>query len=105
MGVLVLRLASVATSGSINLLCGAGRIPFATYMTGTVLAFVPAVAALAGLGALLRWTVLDPTMSHGLITIGAAVLLTALAAILRTLLLIRQFAPSVSDHRARAEFG
>jgi phosphatidylserine/phosphatidylglycerophosphate/cardiolipin synthase-like enzyme/uncharacterized membrane protein YdjX (TVP38/TMEM64 family) len=104
-GVLVLRLASVATSGSIHLLCGAGRVPFAAYMAGTLMAFAPAVAALAGLGALLRQALLEPTLPHGLGAIGAALLLTALAAGLRTLLLIRQFAPSVSRHRARAEFG
>src|SRR5688572_2547395 len=104
-GVLVLRLASVATSGSIHLLCGAGRVPFSTFMTGTVLAFVPAIASLTALGALLRRTLLNPTTSNVLLTIGAAILLTAAAAILRTLLLIRQFAPSVSRQRARAEFG
>ena len=38
-------------------------------------------------------------------TIGAAVLLFALASGLRAFLLIRQFAPSVSSHRDRAEFG
>jgi uncharacterized membrane protein YdjX (TVP38/TMEM64 family) len=105
MGVLALRLASVATSASIDLLGGAGRVPFGTYMTGTLLAFVPAVGALGGLGALLRRTILEPTTSNVLLTIGAAVLLTVAAAVLRTLLLIRQFAPSVSHHRARAEFG
>jgi phosphatidylserine/phosphatidylglycerophosphate/cardiolipin synthase-like enzyme/uncharacterized membrane protein YdjX (TVP38/TMEM64 family) len=105
MGVMILRLASVATSGSIDLLCGAGRVPFATYFAGTLLAFVPAVAALGGLGALLRRTILEPTTTHVLVTIGAAIVLTAAAAVLRTLLLIRQFAPSVSHQRARAEFG
>ena len=104
-GVLVLRLASVATSGSIHLLCGAGRVPFSKFMAGTLLAFVPAVAALAGLGALLRHTLLVPTTSNVVLTIVAAILLTAAAAVLRTLLLIRQFAPSVSRQRARAEFG
>jgi uncharacterized membrane protein YdjX (TVP38/TMEM64 family) len=104
-GVLMLRLASVATSGSIHLLCGAGRVPFATYMTGTLLAFIPAIAALAGLGALLRTTLLEPSISNALLTIGAAILLTALAAVLRTFLLLRQFAPRVSNQRARAEFG
>ena len=105
MGVTALRLASVATSGSIHLLCGAGRVPFATFMTGTLLAFVPGVAALSVLGSLLRRTILEPTTAHVLITIGAVVLLAAGAAVLRTLLLIRQFAPSVSNQRARAEFG
>jgi uncharacterized membrane protein YdjX (TVP38/TMEM64 family) len=104
-GVLVLRLASVATSGSIHLLCGAGRVPFSTFMAGTLLAFVPAIAALAGLGALLRQTLLVPTTWNVLQTVGAGILLTAAAAFLRTLLLIRQFAPSVSQQRARAEFG
>ncbi len=104
-GVLALRLASVATSGSIHLLCGAGRVPFFTFMAGTLLAFVPATAALAGLGALLRQTILDPATPTVLLTVGGAILLTAVAAILRTLLLIRQFAPSVSRQRARAEFG
>jgi phosphatidylserine/phosphatidylglycerophosphate/cardiolipin synthase-like enzyme/uncharacterized membrane protein YdjX (TVP38/TMEM64 family) len=104
-GVLVLRLASVATSGSIHLLCGAGRVPFSTFMTGTLLAFVPAIASLAGLGSLLRQTLLNPTTSNVVVTIVAAILLIAAAAILRTLLLIRQFAPSVSSQRARAEFG
>jgi uncharacterized membrane protein YdjX (TVP38/TMEM64 family) len=105
MGVLVLRLASVATSGSTHLLSGAGRVPFATYMTGTLLAFVPAIVTLTGLGALLRRTLLDPTTSNVLLTIGAVILITAAGAVLRTLLLIRQFASSVSRQRARAEFG
>ena len=104
-GVLVLRLASVATSGSIHLLCGAGRVPFSKFMAGTLLAFVPAIAVLAGLGALLRQTLLVPTTSNVVVTIVVAILVTAAAAILRTLLLIRQFAPSVSRQRARAEFG
>jgi len=104
-GVLVLRLASVATSGSIHLLCGAGRVPFSTFMTGTLLAFVPAIASLAALGSLLRQTLLNPTTSNVFVTIVAAIFLTAAAAVLRTLLLIRQFAPSVSSQRARAEFG
>jgi phosphatidylserine/phosphatidylglycerophosphate/cardiolipin synthase-like enzyme/uncharacterized membrane protein YdjX (TVP38/TMEM64 family) len=105
LGVLALRLASVATSGSIHLVCGAGRVPLAGYLTGTVLAFVPASAALAGLGALLRRTMLEPTPGQVGTTIAAAILLIAAVAILRTLLLIRQFAPSVSNQRARAEFG
>lgn len=105
MGVLSLRLASVATSGSINLLCGAGRVPFPTFMAGTLLAFIPAVAALSGVGVALRETLLRPSVSNALMTAGAVLLLTVAAAALRTLLLIRQFAPSVSHQRARAEFG
>ena len=58
MGVLVLRLASVASAGSIHLLCGAGRVPFVSYLAGTAIGLVPAIAALTGLGALVRHTLL-----------------------------------------------
>ena len=105
MGVLVLRLASVASAGSVHLLCGAGRVPLITYLAGTVIGAVPMIVALTGLGALLRQTLLEPSLTNGLLTVGAAVLLTAAAALLRTFLLIRQFAPSVSNQRVRAEFG
>ena len=105
MGVLVLRLASVASAGSVHLLCGAGRVPLMTYLAGTVIGAVPMIVALTGLGALLRQTLLEPSITNGLLTVGAAVLLTAAAALLRTFLLIRQFAPSVSNQRVRAEFG
>jgi hypothetical protein len=48
---------------------------------------------------------LHPSITNALITVGTALALTACAVTLRTFLLIRQFAPSVSGHRARAEFG
>ena len=86
-GVIVLRLASVASAGSVHLLCGAGRVPFAAYMAGTVIGLTPAIAALSGLGGLLRHTLLHPSVSNGAITIGAAVLLIGVAAGLRTFLL------------------
>ena len=104
-GVVMLRLASVASAGSIHLMCGAGRVPFATYLAGTVVALVPAVAALTGLGGLLRHTLLNPSVSNGLTTIGAFVIVFAFASGLRTFLLIRQFAPAISSHRGGAEFG
>jgi uncharacterized membrane protein YdjX (TVP38/TMEM64 family) len=104
-GVLMLRLASVASAGAIHLLCGAGHVPFMTYLAGSLIGLVPAVTALTGLGALVRHTLLYPSVSSGLITIGAAVLLIAVAAGIRTFLLIRQFAPSVSNQRERATFG
>ena len=105
MGVLVLRLASVASAGAVHLLCGAGRVPFAAFLAGTAIGLIPAVAALTGLGALVRHTMLYPSITNALITVGAALALTACAVTLRTLLLIRQFAPTVSGQRARAEFG
>ena len=104
-GVIVLRLASVASAGSIHLLCGAGRVPFAAYLAGTFIGLMPVVAALSGLGGLLRQALLHPSVSNGAITIGTALLLIGAAAGLRTFLLIRQFAPSFSSHRNRAEFG
>lgn len=104
-GVIFVRFATVASAGSIHLACGAGRIPFGTYMTGTTIALAPAVCALSGLGGLLRQTLLNPTASNGLRTIAGAVLLLAVASGIRTMLLIRQFAPAVSSQRGRAEFG
>jgi uncharacterized membrane protein YdjX (TVP38/TMEM64 family) len=101
----VLRLASGASAGSIHLLCGAGRVSFPTYMAATAIALVPAMFALAGLGALLRYTLMDPTISNLLLTAGAALFLVVLAALVRTLLLFRRFAPTLAGQRARAEFG
>ena len=104
-GVIVLRLASVASAGSVHLLCGAGRVPFATYLIGTVIGLTPVIAAISGLGGLLRQALLQPSVENAAITVAAGLLLLAFAAALRAFLLIRQFAPSVSLHRDRAEFG
>jgi phosphatidylserine/phosphatidylglycerophosphate/cardiolipin synthase-like enzyme/uncharacterized membrane protein YdjX (TVP38/TMEM64 family) len=104
-GVIVLRLSSVASSGAIHLLCGARRMAFVKFMAGTVIGVTPAIVALSALGGLLRDTLLRPSLSNSLATIGTAVLLVILARAMRTFLLIRQFAPSVAGHRDRAEFG
>jgi phospholipase D1/2 len=104
-GVVALHLAAVASAGAIHLSSGAGRVPFLTYLGGAAIGLVPSVAALSGLGGLLRRTLLDPSIANASITIGAALVLLLIAAALRTVLLIRQFAPSVSGHRGRAEFG
>jgi phospholipase D1/2 len=104
-GVLVLRLASVASAGSVHLLCGAGRIPFSIYLAGTLIGLAPAMFALGGLGALLRQTLLEPSLSNVLITLAAAALVIVVAALVRALLLLRRYGPSVASHRARAEFG
>ena len=82
----MLRLASIASAGSIHLLCGAARVPFTTYIAGTLIGLAPAMFALAGLGALLRQTLLDPSLSNALLAVVAAVLLLAIAALVRTLL-------------------
>ena len=105
LGVAVLRLSSVASTGAIHLLCGAGRVPFAAYMAGTIIGIAPAIVALSVLGGMMRDTLLQPSVTNGLATIGVAVLLLILAGVVRMLLLIRQFAPSLSGHQSRAEFG
>ena len=104
-GVVVLHLSGVASAASIHLLCGAGRIPFASYMAGTLVGLAPAIAALSGLGGVFRHTLLYPTVSNGLAALGATLLLVALAYGLRAFLLTRQFGSAVSSHRGRAEFG
>ena len=104
-GVLVLRMSSVASTGAINLLCGAGRVSFTAYMAGTIIGMVPVIVALSTLGGVFRDALLRPSLANALTTIAGAVLLIVLVGVARTLLLIRQFAPSVARHRDRAEFG
>jgi uncharacterized membrane protein YdjX (TVP38/TMEM64 family) len=104
-GVAVLRLSAVASAGAIHLLCGASRVPFVAYLAGTAIGLTPSVAALVWLGAVLRTTLLHPTLWNALATIAAGLAIAGMAYGLRTILLIRQFAPSVSGHRQRAEFG
>jgi phosphatidylserine/phosphatidylglycerophosphate/cardiolipin synthase-like enzyme/uncharacterized membrane protein YdjX (TVP38/TMEM64 family) len=100
-----LRLAHVASAASINLLSGAGRVRFAPYVTGTLITVPPTMAALGGLGGLVRHALLDPTLSNGLAAAAAALLLTGSVVVLRAFLVIRHLAPVVSGHRDRAEFG
>ena len=104
-GVLVLRLSSVASTGAIHLLSGAGRVPFLEYLAGTMIYLVPAIVALSALGSVFRDALLRPSMSNALTTMAVAALLIVIAGAIRMLLLIRQFAPSVALHRERAEFG
>jgi phosphatidylserine/phosphatidylglycerophosphate/cardiolipin synthase-like enzyme/uncharacterized membrane protein YdjX (TVP38/TMEM64 family) len=104
-GVIVLRLTSVASARSIDLLCGAGRVPILHYALGTALGLAPAIVVLSGLGALLRRVLVYPSLRNGLVTIGVAALIVLVAAGLRTILLTRQFASSIKGHRDRAEFG
>jgi uncharacterized membrane protein YdjX (TVP38/TMEM64 family) len=104
-GVIVLRLSSVASTGAIHLLCGAGRVPFLSYVAGTLVGVAPAIVTLAILGGMLRDALLQPSLVNSLTTIGAAVVLLMLAGLVRMFLLIRQFAPSMTGHRRRTEFG
>ena len=52
-----------------------------------------------------RHYVLHGAAALACVVVGLALLLLALAATARTLLLIRRFAPSLASHRTRAEFG
>ncbi|HET9368912.1 MAG TPA: VTT domain-containing protein [Vicinamibacterales bacterium] len=104
-GMVVLRLASLASNASVGMLAGAGRVSFGTYLLGTAIGLAPVTVVLAGFGALLGRTIGQPSIANGLVTIGAGLALIALAFAVRTLLLIRQFAPTLSRHRERAEFG
>jgi phospholipase D1/2 len=103
--VAAMRLATIATATSVHLLCGAGKVRFRDYLAGSVVGLVLPVLALTILGALLRFTLLQPTIWNGLQTIGFAVLLAAATFAIRMSLLIRQFAPATASHRSRAEFG
>jgi uncharacterized membrane protein YdjX (TVP38/TMEM64 family) len=104
-GVAMLRLAGVASAGAVHLLCGAGRVPFGAYLAGTAIGLVPAIVALSGLGALLGNTVIAPTVANAVTTVLAALGVFGCALALRAFLLVRHFAPAMSRHRARAEFG
>jgi uncharacterized membrane protein YdjX (TVP38/TMEM64 family) len=104
-GVIVLRLTSVANARSIDLLCGAGRVPLAYFAAGTLVGLTPAMIVLAGLGALLRRALLHSSTESALLVIAAAAAIVLAAAALRALLLARQFASSLRGHRAGAAFG
>ena len=104
-GVAVLRLTSIASAGAIHLLSGAARVPLSSYVGGTLIGLAPAIVALSGFGAVLGKTVLRPTVSNAVVAGVAGAALVALAFGVRTFLLVRQFAPSLSRHRERAEFG
>ena len=104
-GVVLLRLSALTTAGATHLLCGAGRVPFGGYMAGTVIGLLPSLVVLTAVGALLRRTLLEPSLWNGLVTIGAVLVVLVLALGVRTVLVIRQFAPANAGQRQRAEFG
>ena len=104
-GVVILRLVSIASAGSVHLLCGAAAVPLGTYLIGSLLGLTPVVVALSTVGALVRAAILQPSWATVVTAAGAAVVVAGLAVALRTALLLRQFTPAVSRHRERAEFG
>lgn len=65
----------------------------------------PALLLAAGFAALLRHVLLHPSASERIVTMGAALLLVAVATALRAVLVMRQVAPLIRGQRDRAEFG
>jgi phospholipase D1/2 len=104
-GVVMLRLSALMTAGAAHLLCGAGRVPVGSYMAGTVIGLLPSLVVLTAIGTLLRRTLLDPSLESALTTIGAVLVVSILALVVRTVLVIRQFTPANASQRQRAEFG
>lgn len=104
-GVALLRVSALMTAGATHLLCGAGRVPFGAYMAGTVMGLLPPLAVLTAIGALLRRTLLEPSLWNALITIGGVLVALILTIGLRAVLVIRQFMPARAGQRQRAEFG
>jgi len=104
-GVALLRVSALMTAGATHLLCGAGRVPFGSYMAGTVIGLLPSLAVLTAIGTLLRWTLLDPSLWNGLVAIGGVLVASILVFGLRAVLVIRQFTPAHAGQRQRAEFG
>ena len=105
-GVVALHLAAVASAGAIHLFSGAGRVPFLTYLGGTVdrarAGRGRAQRARRSLAADAPGSVHRERVDHDW---RGARAVAVRRWRLRTVLLIRQFAPSVSGHRDRAEFG
>ena len=104
-GVAILRLVSIASAGAVHLVCGAVRVPVAVYLAGSLLGLTPIVVALSAVGALVRAAILQPSWASWSAVGGIALVLVGLAFALRTVLLLRQFSPTVSRQRERAEFG
>jgi uncharacterized membrane protein YdjX (TVP38/TMEM64 family) len=104
-GIALLRLSAITTAGATHLICGAGRVPFGSYLAGTVIGLVPLLAGLTLVGALLRWTLLNPSVGAVVATIGAVLVVLLAALGVRGALLIRQFTPAHAGQRRRAEFG
>jgi phospholipase D1/2 len=105
MGVAVLRMTSIASAGSVSLICGAAKAPFASYLMGSILGLLPVVIVLSGIGSLIRSALLSPAWSHTFLAVAGVLAVCVLAFGVRSLLLMRQFLPSERRYRERAEFG
>jgi uncharacterized membrane protein YdjX (TVP38/TMEM64 family) len=104
-GVAVLRLTSIASGLSVHLVCGATRVPIGAYLVGSAAGLAPAMFALAWVGSLLGAAVLEPGWLNSLTAAAGVLGACVLAFALRTLLVARQFSPTMRRHREQAEFG
>jgi uncharacterized membrane protein YdjX (TVP38/TMEM64 family) len=105
MGVAVLRMTSIASAGSVSLICGAARTPFDSYLMGSILGLLPVVIVLSGIGSLIRAALLSAAWSYAFVAVIGVLAACVLAFAVRSLLLMRQFSPSERRHRERAQFG
>jgi uncharacterized membrane protein YdjX (TVP38/TMEM64 family) len=104
-GVAVLRLMSIASALSVNLVCGATRVPAGAYLLGSAAGLAPPMFVLAGVGGLLATAFREPSWVRGLAATAGVLGACALAFAVRALLVARQFSPTLRRHRAQAEFG
>jgi phospholipase D1/2 len=104
-GVAVLRLMSIASALSVNLVCGAMRVPVGSYLLGSAAGLALPMFVLAGVGSVLGAAFREPSWPHGLTAAAAVLGACALAFAVRALLVARQFSPTWRRHRAQAEFG
>jgi phospholipase D1/2 len=100
-----MRVANATSAHAIHLLSGAGRVPFGAFLSGALVGGLPMVVLVSALGGLFRHTVLDASVWQAVVSTGVTELLVVAGAALRTVILIRQFAPAVAGHRRRTEFG
>jgi uncharacterized membrane protein YdjX (TVP38/TMEM64 family) len=104
-GVAALRLMSVASALSVNLACGAARVPVGPYLLGSAAGLAPPMFVLAGLGTVLATAFADPGWTHGLMAAAAVLGALALTFAVRALVVARQFSAGRRRHRVQAEFG
>ena len=104
-GVAVLRLMSIASAVSVNLVSGATRVPVGAYLIGSAAGLAPPMLVLACVGRLLGTAIREPSWVHGLTAAAGVLGACALAFAVRALLAARQLSPALRRHRAQAEFG
>jgi phospholipase D1/2 len=104
-GIAMLRMTSIASAGSVSLICGAASVPFGPYLIGSILGLIPVVIVLSAMGGLIRSALLNPGWSSGFMAVAGVLGVCVLVFVVRALLLMRQFSPTARLHRDGAEFG